>query len=83
MADPVATQRKVRTDLTLEGRLTDSDGGQLDVIVRDFSHDGCKLDTDGSLMVGERVELHVGKSAPVTAIVRWVMIQEAGIEFLT
>ena len=78
-ADPI--QRKVRTDLSLDGVLTDSDGGRVAVVVRDLSHDGCKLDTDGSLIAGERVVLAVGKSPPLRAVVRWVEGIDAGLEF--
>ncbi|MEN3973336.1 PilZ domain-containing protein [Sphingomicrobium sp. XHP0235] len=77
-----APQRSVRTDLKLHGWLTDSDGGQIDVIVRDLSPGGCRLDADGSLEQGEVVTLVVGKSAPVRGVVRWLMLEQVGLEFL-
>lgn len=81
MADADPKMRKVRTGLSLEGVLTDSDGGRVAVTVRDLSPNGCRLATDGSLMTGEEVVLAVGKSAPVRAIVRWVEGAYVGIEF--
>ncbi|WP_265562057.1 PilZ domain-containing protein [Sphingomicrobium arenosum] len=73
--------RAVRIDLSQRGVLTDCDGGRVAVIVRDLSKDGCKLDTDGSLEMGEAVSLQVGKGPAIPAVVAWTRDLEVGLQF--
>ena len=82
MTEPLReTPRGVRIQLGIPAMVTDSDGGSLEVIVRDLSSDGCRLETDGSLIGGEKVRLHAGKGPPTEAVVAWVQGFEAGLRF--
>ena len=74
-------KRAKRIDVDHEGWLIDSDGGQAKVRVLDLSADGCRLETDGVLKIGEDVQLRVGRSGDYPAQVRWALGNEAGLKF--
>lgn len=82
MREPGPVNRAPRIDTRYEGMLTDSDGGKLKVVVTDISRSGCRLQLDGSLRVGEKVELEVSRYGNYTATIRWVLGNEAGAEFV-
>ena len=52
------------------------------VKVMDLSREGCRLETDGSLKIGERVEIQVPKYGSFPAQIRWALGNEAGAVFL-
>jgi PilZ domain-containing protein len=76
-------KRAPRVDTRFETRLTDSDGTMVDVVVVDISREGCRLETDGSLKIGERVEIEVPKHGCFPAQIRWALGNEAGAVFLS
>ena len=82
MREPGQVNRPPRIDTRYEGTLTDSDGGKMQVIVTDISRSGCRLQLDGSLRIGERVELEVSRYGKYTATIRWMLGNEAGAEFV-
>ena len=82
MREPGFIKRAPRVETKFDASLTDSDGGTIAVVVLDISREGCRLETDGSLTVGERIELEVPKYGTYPAQVRWVAGNEAGVVFL-
>lgn len=82
MREPGFIKRAPRVDTKFDASLTDSDGHKLPVTVIDISREGCRLETDGSLKIGEKIELEVPKYGTYTAHVRWALGNEAGVVFL-
>lgn len=82
MREPGYIKRPPRIDIRHEGILVDSDGNRVPVIVRDISSEGCRLETDGELKIGERVEIEVDRHGTYPAQIRWALGREAGAMFL-
>jgi hypothetical protein len=82
MREPGYIKRAPRVDTHFKASLTDSDGGKIPVVVIDLSREGCRLETDGSLTIGEKVQLQVPKYGTFPALIRWVAGKEAGAVFL-
>ena len=82
MREPGVIQRAPRVATTYQAALTDADGGTIPVIVTDISREGCRLETDGSLEVGEKVEITVDKYGSYAAQIRWIAGRQAGAMFL-
>ena len=63
--------------------MTDSDGHKVAVVVIDISREGCRLEAEeGSLKIGEKIELEVPKYGTFPAQIRWALGNEAGAVFL-
>ena len=82
MREPGFIKRAPRGDTRGPASLTDSDGHKVPVVVLDISREGCRLETDGSLKIGEKVELEVPKYGNFPAQIRWALGSEAGAVFL-
>ena len=82
MREPGQIKRSPRVDTRFEASLVDSDGNQHRVVVTDISREGCRLETDGSLRIGEQVQLEVPKYGTFPAQIRWALGNEAGAVFL-
>lgn len=80
--EPGQIKRAPRVDTRFSTMLTDSDGNAVDVIVIDISREGCRLLTDGSLKIGEKVQIDVPKHGSFPAQIRWALGNEAGAVFL-
>ena len=81
MREPGQIKRSTRVDVRSNGVLVDSDGVSIDVVVIDISKDGCRLETQDTLMIGEHVRLRVGRIGDYPAQVRWALGNVAGLEF--
>ena len=82
MREPGVIQRAPRVATKYDAALTDADGGKIAVIVTDISREGCRLETDGSLEVGEKVEIKVERYGSYAAQIRWTAGRHAGAMFL-
>ena len=82
MREPGFIKRAPRVGTRFDAALVDSDGGKIPVIVKDISREGCRLETDGSLTIGEKVQLEVPKYGNFPAQIRWALGKEAGAVFL-
>lgn len=82
MREPGEIKRAPRVDTRYKASLIDSDGGVVPVVVIDISKEGCRLETDGLLKIGEMVQLQVPKYGIFPAQVRWAVGNEAGAVFL-
>ena len=82
MREPGQIKRAPRVDTRLNASLVDSDGNQADVVVIDISKEGCRLETEGMLKIGEKVQLRVPKYGNFPAQIRWAIGNQAGAVFL-
>jgi hypothetical protein len=82
MREPGFIKRAPRVDTKFDASLTDSDGHKLEVVVIDISREGCRLETNGELKIGEKIQLEVPKYGTFPAQVRWALGNEAGAVFL-
>ena len=82
MRESGVIQRAPRVSTHYGAALTDADGGTIDVIVTDISREGCRLETDGSLEIGEQVEIKVERYGSFAAQIRWIAGKQAGARFL-
>ena len=82
MRERGSIQRAPRVATTYRGALTDADGGTIPVIVTDISREGCRLETDGSLEIGEKVNIKVDRYGCYAAQIRWIAGRQAGAMFL-
>ena len=82
MRESGVIHRAPRVATKYQAALTDADGGTIPVIVTDISREGCRLETDGSLEVGEKVEIIVDKYGSYAAQIRWIAGRQAGAMFL-
>lgn len=82
MREPGFIKRAPRVDTNIPTSLIDSDGSKMAVVVTDISQDGCRLETDGELKIGEKVQIEVPKYGTFTAQIRWALGRDAGAIFL-
>ena len=82
MREPGQIKRAPRVDTRFKATLVDSDGGTHHVIVTDISREGCRLETEELLKIGEEVQLEVPKYGLFPAQIRWALGNEAGAVFL-
>jgi hypothetical protein len=82
MREPGLIKRAPRVATRYDAEVTDSDGGTVPVVVIDISRDGCRMETDGSLRIGEEVEIQVDRYGSFPAQIRWALGNEAGAVFL-
>ena len=71
MREPGHIKRAPRVDTNIDASLTDSDGSSMEVV-----------EADGTLKIGEKIELHVPRYGTFPAQIRWAMGKEAGAVFL-
>jgi hypothetical protein len=82
MREPGHIKRSPRVDTRFNATLTDSDGGKHVVVVTDISREGCRLETNELLKIGEKVQIEVPKYGTYPAQIRWALGIEAGAVFL-
>ena len=82
MREPGYIKRSPRVATNYKTSVKDSDGVTVPVVVVDISKEGCRLETDGSLQIGEKVEISVGRLGTYPAQIRWALGNEAGAVFL-
>ncbi len=74
--------RAPRVDTRFATSLIDSDGNSVSVMVIDISREGCRMETDGSLRIGEKVQIKGAEIWYFSAQIRWALGNEAGAVFL-
>lgn len=82
MRPPGIVKRAPRVDTRFKASLIDSDGNVMPVLVMDISREGCRLETEATLKIGEKVDIEVPKYGKFPAQVRWALGSEAGVVFL-
>lgn len=81
MREPGFIKRSPRVDTNFATTLTDSDGNTVAVRVVDLSREGCRLETEATLKIGENVQIEVPKYGSFEAQIRWALGNEAGAVF--
>ena len=82
MREPGQVKRSPRVDTRFNATLIDGDGGKHQVIVTDISREGCRLESEELLKIGENVQIEVPKYGLYPAQIRWALGKEAGAIFL-
>ena len=75
-------RRSPRVEVSYDGELTASDGHRIPVVVRDLSAEGFRIEIKEELLVGEQVQLLVGKGPVLAGKILWALGSEAGGVFL-
>src|SRR5437868_2906011 len=58
-----------------------ADGSMVDLIIVDFSHDGCGVLCPAGLNTGETINVGVPQRGSAEAVVRWAVNGKAGLRF--
>lgn len=82
MREPGQIKRAPRVDTRVQTTLIDSDGGRHKVLVTDISREGCRMETEELLKIGEVVQIEVPKYGTFAAQIRWALGNEAGAVFM-
>ena len=73
--------RKDRRPVAAEAVVRRADGTEMPVRLTDISDEGCRLECDGGLVIGEWVEIALPAAGQVKAQVRWALGSSAGVKF--
>lgn len=79
---PVPVDRSERRAVTMRGYVILSDGTHHQIQLLDLSYEGCRVQVDANLLVGDRVKLSVLRRGGIDAEVRWVRDGKAGLVFV-
>ena len=74
-------KRDHRDPVSMSGNAVLPDGKTISVRVSDLSTEGCRVETEQSLPIGERVTLNVEALRGIPASVRWSFLRNAGLRF--
>ena len=81
--DPGMTGRRERFPVEMEATVQRHDGTKVPVRVRNFSDQGCRVETGEPFRIGERFQIAVPRMGEIRAQVRWALPGAAGTRFLT
>ena len=79
----VEGDRRVRFPVEIDAVVHRADGSKFEARVSNFSDQGCRIETDRNVHIGERLEIAVPRMGNVKAQVRWALPGAAGTRFLT
>jgi hypothetical protein len=74
--------RKDRHPVEIEAVVHRDDGSRESVRLSNFSEEGCRIDSDRDLRIGERLQIAIPRMGRVKAQVRWALPGSAGAKFL-
>ena len=74
--------RGLRTKVALELMAFRAEGPGFPVIIENISRDGCQIQSDASLDVGETIKLKHEVMGELSGKVRWTSGGRAGLQFL-
>ena len=78
---PSWTDRDEREPALLAGALVLSSGERVPVTIRDISNDGCQVESDELIPIGDMVTLELTGEMSTEASVRWAVLGRAGLQF--
>jgi hypothetical protein len=78
---PGWSSRNDRTDVDFAGIVIRADGSHQAVQVTNISEDGCRIESDMQLSIGEWVTIRIPGHAQWRARVRWALMDSAGLKF--
>ena len=73
--------RKDRRPIAADAVVRRADGTELRVKLADLSEEGCRIESDEVLRIGEWVEIALSSGPQVRAQVRWALDTNAGVRF--
>lgn len=79
--EPGFISRDHRQPVSLEALAIRLDGSEVGVRVRNISRDGCLVECEGPLLIGEWLHVRMEGFAPTRAKVRWSFMGKAGLHF--
>lgn len=79
----VEGDRRVRFQVEIEAFVYRTDGSKLPARVSNVSDHGCRIETEHSFHIGERLHIAVPRMGNLRAQVRWALPGAAGTRFLT
>ncbi len=74
--------RANRDAVTLYGSARLGNGREVGIRVTDLSRAGCRVESDETLLIGDRITLNVAPLREVSAIIRWQLCGSAGVRFV-
>jgi len=77
-----ASDRRIRHPVEIDAVLHRNDGSKSPVKLTNFSDQGCRIESDEKLRVGERLAIAIPRMGQVTAQVRWSATGSAGARFV-
>lgn len=75
--------RKTRLPVEIDAVVHRTDGSRFPARVSNLSDQGCRIETDRHIHIGERLHIAVPRMARLKAQVRWALPGSAGTRFLT
>ena len=73
--------RDERDQVLLDGSARLADGRVVEIKITDLSREGCRVQSDETLKIGEQVHLSAEAIQDVAAIVHWELCGTAGLRF--
>lgn len=78
------TRQDNRKQISLPGRFSTGLGEPRDVVLRDLSCGGCRIEVPSAQIApGAPLQIYVGQTGPHRAVVRWAKDGELGLSFRT
>jgi hypothetical protein len=74
--------RNDRHPVEVDALVHRGDGTSTSVRLTNFSHEGCRIETDSDLQIGELLGIAISGMGQVRAQVRWALPGSAGAKFL-
>lgn len=74
--------RNDRDRVSLDGSVRLADGREVAVSVVDLSRDGCRIESEETLTIGEEIVVSAPAVGTVAGTVRWSLFGTAGVRFL-
>jgi hypothetical protein len=75
-------KRRERHPVEIDAVLHRTDGSKAPVKLTNFSDQGCRIESDEELRIGERVAVAIPRMGQMKAQVRWIAIGSAGARFV-
>jgi len=74
--------RKDRHPVEIEAVIHRTDGSKSPVKLTNFSDEGCRIEGENALRIGERLQIAIPRMGQVKAQIRWAVDTSAGARFL-
>ena len=74
--------RRDRDSVVVDAVIHRTDGTKSPVRLTNFSDNGCRIEAETNLRIGERVQIAIPRMGQVKAQIRWALPGSAGAKFL-
>ena len=74
--------RKDRNPVEIDAVVQRDDGSKAEVRLSDLTDEGCRIETDDHLRIGEQLQIAIPRLGQLSAQVRWALPGSAGARFL-